>query len=439
MKKLLLTIVLTLTLWSPCWASEIYIGQYSCGKNPSGGPGWIPPHQESLEKSIDLRSFPQMEKICDQVPAADGYVVLTYSREIDDPTLIHLGEENSLIQEETIGTLEEKLKITPLESRTPKSVIKELFTDKADSSGETFAKPFLPQKGKVTIQISDQDKIEYTVVPFVSKEWPKVLDVIQRDYKRMVRTEPENLIAQWLDHLEEDYGVPYETFIPDGEIKIAALPHHTVVTDDFTCSDRQLFTTTGCNLSNASTWTVYNGVDNTSVASNHIIYSGTNGSDNYSRVNSDLSSDNHYAKIQITAIPVVSGSSGPLINLRKDSSATFTQYVAYCIDTVSAAAHQTWKIVSSSFTQIGSTATSPVMVVNDYCYAEISSNLVLKINSTTVISNSDSSITGNLRSGYGFTQTVTFSGWNLDNFEQGDLGGGGGGGTPSIPDQSVIF
>ncbi len=399
---LILFICLVCTIAS---ADEYYLGQWEWTEDEYKNGSWQAPYKEYHTGSIDMRSLPQ----CGRAGGtAEGYAVFSYSEKINDPDFIYIGSgKTTKIANSIKAKLKEKLNYTgSVSAQTPKDLIYELFTEKGDPTGQLRWKPLLPTINmKLEIHMHKEKLKEVALVPFVSKEWELVLKTKQEDYRRMLETEPYSLIARVLDSWEDKYGVSYETFIPDGVIKIASLPHHTSIAEDWDgCGNSDSL---NCDL----TWTEYKGdIDiDTQMARGQ-----SSNAYAYARADTDLDGDDHtVTTTNALGFPAARrfGSVG-----RKDSSATITHYHAHAYSNASGP-WATEKVVADSHTGLGSD--SAVIGETDDELTLVIDGSTLKRYKFAVLQDTttDSSITGNVRTGIICYNTVS----PLDDFSAEDL------------------
>jgi hypothetical protein len=124
----------------------------------------------------------------------------------------------------------------------------------------------------------------------------------------------------------------------------------------------------------------------------------TNAGNAVYRANSDLSSDNHHTDCDILHFSAGSGSYSGVIT-RKDSSSTMTYYLHDASDNNNLA--RLFKSVAATFTQIGSSAA--ITMANNTWYPIVGqsngSTISMTFNGSGVLSETDTAITGNVRTG----------------------------------------
>ena len=383
-------------------ADEYYIGQWNWVTEDESF--WQAPQPQFLTGVIDLRNITDQSE---KGGNPKGYALFAYSQEVTDAKLTHLGGNlDEAPNVKARGAIQSKLGINPV-SNTIRDIIYELLTQEADPTGITRWKPSRPNKSnKIKIYFGSEGVIkEVVLIPNVSPEWPMVVRAMQEDYRHMLRTEEPDRIAKALDMWEEQFGVPYQTFIPKDAIQIASLPHATTITESFNTADSD---TLGPSL----TWTEVS-LD-TDIVSNQAKFMNTTGTA-LVRADSDLSSDDHYAQCEIHTQSAASRGYGPIC--RKDSTATLTFYHARYLNTTDLL--QLFKFSGGTGTQLGSSisityaAGKVVKVYSD------GSTIKAFYDGGELVSATDSAITGNLRTGMRHNTNIGTS--IVDNFEAADL------------------
>src|SRR3990167_1358332 len=319
MRKLLLTILL-LSVATLARADVYCIGQWVWNKDNPDNPYWEAPHAvgDIVTGSIDLRSIPQMS-LAGGTPQGRGLFI--YQSIPSASGLTCFANKDITINSARRTKIENALGISGTTSTTLKDLIYEILALKGDPTGVARWKPLMPgQDGKLKVIGGRGDGVLKTtqLIPFKGQEWKYVLATIQEDYRQMVKNESFETVGRWLDKLQEDYKIPYDNFIPDGVIKIAALPHHTTIMESFNTADSD---TLGPDLS----WTELEG--DTDVVSNQASITGS--AFCTARADSDLSSVDHYSQVDVvTQTNASSPETDSGVMTRKDSSATLTYYTA---------------------------------------------------------------------------------------------------------------
>lgn len=418
LKKIILSALLIL-LANPCLADEYYLNQW-VWVDDGELSHFTAPHVEYRTGNIDLRS--ETEAAVPVIP--NGYAIFAYSQRV--PSGIYLGNDlDAELSNQQLNALKQALKLAPLRSTTLREIIYEALTEHADPTGKVSFKPLLPGRDmKMKIYLGTAGKIKETsLVPFVSKEWDLVLQTMQEDYRRMLTTEPWHEIAKQLDYWEDKFGVHYSTFIPDDALQLASLPHATTITDDFDCANSA---SPDCDLSYTELSTGDFKIDSNEL---EIAKFCCHNSHNTVRADTDLSGDDHYAQIQATSGNSITAQSVPNwygTFVRKDSSATMTFYQGryrHRSDANTDTYHiYEWTAGTDTDIQNDTTgATTPSYPFTIKTEVD-GSTIKFYVNGTEELSVTDTSITGNTRTGFwGYKQHAS-NRVNLDNFEAADLG-----------------
>lgn len=410
MKNLLLSLIILL-MPAICSADEYYIGQWEWVAGPDESY-WQAPHADKLTGVIDLRNIPDQSE---KGGPPKGYAIFAYSEIIPDPKVSHLGGNlDETPNTKAIGAIKSKINVNP-KSITIRDIIYELLTTESDPTGVSRWKPLRPDKNnKMKINLGTAGVIkEITLIPNVSPEWPIVVAAMQEDYRKLIRTERWDKVARVLDYWQDQFDVPYETFIPDGEIRLAALPHETTITESFDKADGDIL---GPDL----TWTEFTGdIDILTNKARSVSVSPTN---NEARAETALSSDDHYVQADVSGSNASSGTYVGVI-LRKDLSTTRTFYCAR-ITVYTAANVKIFKRIAGTATNLSSTTAAQSEGVSYTLKGQVDgSTLRAYINSVEDGGSpvTDTSITGNLYTGI-YTFAVASNQYGLfNNYEAGDI------------------
>lgn len=187
-------------------------------------------------------------------------------------------------------------------------------------------------------------------------------------------------------------------------------------------SDTVLTSHTATGPNGGFSWTVTGGSSPTVIAATDDLDGAGSGTNHRVRAESDLSSADHYAQFKVVAWESSTISSlGPCVRY---ASAADTLYTCLLRDRADDQ-YRLFKLVASSFTQIGSSVSEALPAEPVTAKLEIDgSTLTLYIDDVSKISETDSSITGNTRTGLLIGTDAT-----LDDFEAADLAAGDGGGN----------
>lgn len=174
------------------------------------------------------------------------------------------------------------------------------------------------------------------------------------------------------------------------------------------------------------TWDEFQG-SGLSISSNQVLVADDN-NDNYARAQLDMGTDDHYAQIELAAFTMTEGVGNGIdggVIVRKGSPATFTCYAGYgSKHSVSGVGdvneYRVTEITAGSFAVLASDTQDPA--VSDVVKLEVDgSDLRLYVNTIEIITTSDGSITGNLRTGLASWSSTASNVLILDNFAAADV------------------
>lgn len=237
----------------------------------------------------------------------------------------------------------------------------------------------------------------------------KVQDVLRRNFRRIHAANQEHsrrVLDYWLDKYRCDKG-DWQRFVPEdlrGEIP-GPLPHQTTITDDFNRADQS-----GLGSSSEGwSWTATIGGYN--IVSNEAENVAMTGNLAFARAESDLSSEDHYAQVDVTT--VAQNRQGVAARF-SDSADTAYMFVERQVVPDFAI----FKRVTGTDTLLNdsaSGATEPFTIKGE-CDG---SGLTLYVDDVSEVTITDTDITGNVRAGLHHGGTSV--GGTVDNFEAADL------------------
>lgn len=406
MKKLIL-LFLFFGVTTTAFADEYYIGQWVWNDADSSDVYWEAPVKDKLTGAIDLRG---PSKSGQPGPTPQGYALFAYSETVSHPNLTHLGGNlDESPNSKAKGVIAGKLGITP-QKDTIREIIYELLTVHADPTGNLRWKPLMPDdKLNMKIKLGREVIKESKLIPGVSPEWPMVLANIQESYKDWLSWYPYRKIAMGLDFLEEKYDVPYQTFIPNGYTQIASLPHETPLTDDFNCSSSDNL---DCDLG----WTEPNG-DLDIISDTIVSLVSTSGSGTaIATVDTSLSTDDHYAQIQIVALDNTGSltAAGQVMARYTDIS---NYYLTTTADAGPPETFRLRKLVAGTATTLGTDDTY-TWDNNDFIEVEANGSTIRSLlNDVEMESQTDTDHSGQLVVGIGGIKSTSGRTVRYDNFE----------------------
>ncbi len=418
MKRLLL-LVLFLFCSSTAFAqTHMYLAHWEWFMEDSNFSYWRAPGGNSTS-SLDLRSLPQSAK-SGGIP--EGWGLFVYDSPQSILESISFGE--SLDHQITVSEKEVIQSIFNLIERptstTVLDLLWDLITTHSDPRGLTAVKPLMPNsEGNLELRINGfglirSEKFDINAHPHKDK----VLAVIQNDYRR---NRLEDLKAgrdhykRVLDALSEKYKVPYRNFIPSDLPDEGKLPHATTITEDWDCADN---ISINCDL----TWDETLDTDDDWRIVSNAIEDWTQVLDvSVNRAESNLSSDDHYAKFTTVAATAVSGTQqsrhGPVA--RKDSTTTMTFYymfVRWGEENITL-----YTSITGTSTALDTQTFTP-SIPDELEIRANASAIDGRVNGSIIVSDTNMDITGNVRTGFyshdiGSQTTQAI----LDDFEAADL------------------
>lgn len=297
------------------------------------------------------------------------------------------------------------------------------LTDGADPDGDDFAKPIMPgTDGRLSLHCGQSHHERF--------RWgnQNVKAVIRKDFARLFKDAGEGKLKDRFQHLRvldfwcEQFGLngpeDWKELVPNALHKDVPgrMRHETTYQDTFDRADSSGLGTS----SGGQTWS--NVSFSWNVVSNKA-HAGSNGA--LSRLDADLSSADHYAQadFETTSDAFV----GPAVRF---SSSGATLYVGYSRNTLGGVSgtNRIVKIVAGTTTSLSQTNTGGAFA-SGTIQTEVNGSSLTQYRdaSITVGPITDTSITGNLRTGLKEAGPFSATDVKADNFEAADLGGGGGG------------
>jgi hypothetical protein len=300
-------------------------------------------------------------------------------------------------------------------------ILLDLLTDGSDPGGIEGPKPIMPTtRGTIELHFGGQSHFER--FQWGDHRTAKIRDVVHRDFARVMQESLDGKMKDRIHHQRildaicEKYGVnDWKQFVPSilqkdvpGRVK-----HETTYTDNFNRADA-----TG--LGAAWSTTAGAGFD---VSSNRARGANAASTATRARFDSDLSSSDHYAQVEIVSFPPTSGfTSGS--NVRQSSVAD-TCYRFVGRDDVSPR-RLVAKVVAGTNTTLVSDGT--VAATGVWRLECNGSSLSAYIGGVEIsgLGLTDTSISAGTRGGMSGIQNATVASRSLmDNFETGDLAASG--------------
>jgi hypothetical protein len=392
-----------------------YVGPWQWNESEPNLPHWSPP--VGAVGALDLRSIPQqsVERL------QDGYGIFASRDEL--PSDYELLGTGSLRDVKTSQRLTDRIPKRD-RKRQPKgddllSLLLDAICDGSDPTGDSFAKPLMPDADmRLSLTIGDLS-IQWKTAPW-NYHWDKIQDVERADFQRCFDDAKSGKLKdgehhrRMLDALCDKYNLQgvddWKSLVPAKirkEIK-GRLKHETTITDNFNRANAASLGTS----SEGFTWTRVQGFDNTTIISNEagpgVI------TDSRNRANADLSSSDLYSQIRLSAW-IANDSFEPIV---RASAAAVTFYI-YIPANAASNTHRIFKCVGGTFSSlqaasgnIPSTGQTAKLIVSG-------SSLVGSIAGVDRVSVTDTAITGNIRCGFGINANSTAL--RVDDFEAGDV------------------
>ena len=288
-----------------------------------------------------------------------------------------------------------------------------LLMVEADPIGDARPLPIMPSRRKhLDLVLSGHGVVARKTFDPMLAEAPPVRDLLQRQYRKHREDALAGKLKDEVHHLRvldawvEKYGLTEDYFRPADLPVEQRVKHETTHTETFTKADGA--------LGGDNTWNDFHGTSVYTVVSNEAAKGSAFGA---SRLDSALSSDDHYSKAAIADIAGGDRSIG--CGARMTGDATVSYYLAVADGPSNG---ETWKWVAGSLsgigTQGGTFASGDVIEIE--CDG---STIARKKNGSTQDSTTDTSLTGNLYAG--LASVHGSSGGELDDFEAADLSAGG--------------
>lgn len=370
-------------------------------------PHWAPP--KGAVGSLDLRSIPQQST--EQVQ--DGFGIFAAEDELSsDYELLGTG---SLRDVKTSQRLTDRIpRREP--HRKPKgddllSLILDAICDGSDPTGESFAKPLMPDSGlRSSLNIAGVSH-QWKTAPW-NYHWDKIRDVERADFQRHFddakagRLKDSEHHRRVLDALCDKYNLQgfddWKQFVPVKIRKEIAgrLKHETTLTDNFNRANSGSLGT----ASGGFSWTNVTGTRG--IASNRC--SGT--TSGLARAQSDLSSADQFAQISATTW---SSGKGVAPAARVSSSAATCYF--YLVQNFATDTRRLFKAVGGTLSSLSAQdATVPTLSLAIKC--EISGSTLTGYEAGVAQRGpiTDTSVTGHLRSGLYIDDSATADDWTSE-------------------------
>lgn len=293
-----------------------------------------------------------------------------------------------------------------LPSATVAEAIWRLLTDYADPTGEDAPKPLMPkQNGEVEIFMLGQRVAFKAFHGAPPEEFKAAMDMMRRDWKRLkewCKDSADPTVAnRYLATLAKKTTLPHDVISGSRLKEDEPMEPHTSIADNFDGADSG---TLGIQLtwtSDGSDW------DN---ASNLARYVRGDDLAHFVEADSNLSTDDHYAQIQM--VTAVLGSCGPVA---RSAIAGPSGYFGWMDEAGNLAI---WKVVSGALTDLDTTIGATGGLTQYLGLHVDGSTIRLYLQSVLVETATDTDITGNVRTGM-YAQASSGN-VDIDNFTAAD-------------------
>jgi len=411
MRVILLLLLFTFIAGLVC-ANDFYIGKFRWNDDDPNDPYWHAPAPDKLVGLIDLRPIADQAEL-GGVPR--GYGVFEYSEPVQRPSFIKIGTDpDGVVAIPKLNEIETLFGTNNIPSGT---TVSELI-DKLLSTHNTdkLCPVNMPDRTLHTrVRLGGREIKKHKVVPLTGPRWPRILNRIHNKYLRYTQRPDPDFKRRMLTVWMEKYNVQDHTiFIPEGEPIVTPLPHNTTITESFNTADSD---TLGPDLS----WTEISG--DIDISSNAFV-TGSDAVAGNAMANSDLSTSDNYAKIDVTDLSRVTNYALVGIRCRHVSSAASSSDVmAYGMRIYDSGNdyHRIEKIVSGSSTAISGPTLFTFSNPDEIKIEADGSTIKGYLNGAEVHSVTDTAIASGTRGGL-----VTYTGHSNDsisgdNFEAGDI------------------
>lgn len=286
------------------------------------------------------------------------------------------------------------------------------LTTQSDPDGELRAKPIMPtHRGMLNLYLGGHSLIRGERMPkdpTKTPHWAAIQRVVQNDYKAVYESaRGGNLHRKFLGAMQLKYRLDAEAAVAlltpsRGVPRDMPMKPTTTITDSFTRADSATL---------GGTWTEFAG--NVDILSNQARCTAANST---GRNDSALSTADHYAQIVVASVSATN--LDPSVCARFHSSAATYYMFRQEIDT---GEYQIYKRVAGTFTLLANTsgtgAARPYTLRGDVN----GSDLELFVGGVSRLTNTDTSITANLLTGFRVNAATV----DLDDFEAADFVAGG--------------
>jgi len=367
-----------------------YKSQWEWFCEPNGKCYWRAPGGNTVGGAVDLRSNTQAGKSGGE---PEGFAVFSYAEPQEIKGAEYLGTDTSVVADFVWAKL----------------------TVDSDPTGKTAPKPLTGRLGKEVELYLGGEKVKSEA--FTEDHKQRTVDVFQADYRNNADKYPKDLLQKWVGaKMKEIYGEmsdeKAELLVPSEHKKGGKLWKEpaTTIGDTFTDTNGvNLESHTATGTGGGFSWSKVTGGQNLEIQSNKVQKdAGGNGDVDY-RADSDLSTDDMYAK---ATIGTTSTDFDGAVEVRYSSSAR-EHYQSEWVNGF----RRISKVVAGAHSVISSDGSSNS--AGDICECRVNGSTIQSFrNGSQVLTNqTDTSITGHLRSGL----NIWHEQHTWDDFEAGDI------------------
>jgi len=379
-------------------------------------PCWIPPIPGAVG-CLDLRPLPAQARAGG---TPEGFGIFVYRNATTIAGAVDLGSDlGAAVKTADKNGLQSRLLLPERpQGSTLLDVIWNVLSIYGDPTGAARCKPLVPDhRGVIDLHLGGFSIVRSKRVTAKDPEWLPALATMQEDYRRQRQNAvdgkvPAETPLKMLGHWQRQFRLPYKMFIPSDLPDEGFLPPATKINDTFDRADADAL---GTSSDGDWSWTeVLNDID---IVSNKASQQAPSSQTQRARAEKDLSSANQYAQA-VCSIAVVSLTrGGPAVRFAAAADTNY-HYRARQQNPV----HALYKVEAGSATEMLTDNTNGFSN-DDTCRVEISgSTLTAKVNDIARLTLTDTSITGNLRTGISSTAAGS-NRFTWDNFQAADLVG----------------
>lgn len=408
---------------------RIWAGAYQWRTDP-GFTGWFAP--DGVTGGIDLRTPAEMAQSGGVAPMRALFVTPDAVM-LPVPAVQIASDPEETLSPAALAVLRTMAGVATSDETKLDRLVWELLTHRGDLTGARLAPTLMPTAaGRLELHFAGHTRRE--PIDFGSPTWTVLQQRFHAQY-RTYRTRalagamPTNfhrsVLTVWCEkfRLDPSREASWARFIPNDLQRESPLPHNTTLTESFNTADSA---TLGPDLA----WTEYsvNGgapssSDEFEVVSNACACDQARSVGSTAVEGSDLSSDDHYAQLSITAI--ASGATnvqiGPCCRHSSNGLEIYGARALQINDT-----YEVFKIVSGTFTGLDSAAAITISAPQTAKVQASGSTLTAHYDGVQTHNFTDTAITTHTRAGiFAFNNNVNTTDCKCDAWQAEDVAGGG--------------